>query len=546
MVNIQRMYASIWIWLVSVIISSAASNVVPDSNSRCSARKYTSILNSIDDVEDLEIDVPVNIAFETMQKKRFILYLNSSSPLFITFSQNVVRKIYFNQTTNLSRNFKSDLKEILLPCALSGQYDLFVRARQRGSMKMEAHAQHPQSNWALLNRTNQINIRSQNRMRKSQMIIKWSKSKFDIHAVHYCLVINAKRTQKNFCAAVNEFVVGSMRKGNCFPGSAMDYVWQKPAERVKKIDPRITNVICTGSRTQQVLKGLTPNTTYFVDIFGVHTKRQNLTFHIAATTVKFNRTHPSSLRENDLSVEKISGMTSVSVFSFKVPSDELRPASQLRYLILPCGGSEVDAKILKQRTVVGQADGVYKPTYINMNNALPGDRYIIRVNPSNEDEVLRANKVGLAVTTGRTFNNLPELPENVTVYEVRSRKNCKSTTIAWYASPEIRAIGYCIIVFNLPNRNRSSVDSTNYCMDFGKRIMQHPQFYSIKCSERSKIQSPLETHTIFNLSPGESYLIYVTVYLIDGKALPYESLKVRMSHQCHNELYDSRESATYY
>lgn len=45
---------------------------------------------------------------------------------------------------------------------------------------------------------------------------------------------------------------------------------------------------------------------------------------------------------------------------------------------------------------------------------------------------------------------------------------------------------YCIIVFNLPQRNRSSIDYTNYCMDFGKRVVQHPQFHSIKCPKKAK------------------------------------------------------------
>lgn len=58
-------------------------------------------------------------------------------------------------------------------------------------------------------------------------------------------------------------------------------------------------------------------------------------------------------------------------------------------------------------------------------------------------------------------------------------------------------------------------------------------------------QSPLETATIFNLSPGESYLIYVTINL-DGKILPYQSLKVKTNYHCHNELFDSREVTTYY
>ncbi|XP_053963480.1 uncharacterized protein LOC128866627 [Anastrepha ludens] len=535
---------------------------VGNGGNRCSARKFQTIAKAIDDVEDLELDVPVNIAFDSHQKKRFLLYINASAPLTINFSQQVVRKIYFNQTINLSRSLKSDQRTVILPCALRGQYDIFVQARQRGSIKIEAHAEHPQSGWPLLNRTHHISIRSQNWVRKRQMIVKWDKSKFDFHAVHYCLVVSTRQRQLNFCNAINEYFTSTAGRAgvsappNCYPGSLMDYIWLKPPERAKKIDPRITNIVCTGAHTQQLLRGVLPNHTYYLDVFGVHTRRQNLTFHIASTQVDFNRTHPVSLRANMLTMKKISGLHGVQVFSFKIPSrsipaiyKQLRASAlpstalQLRYLILPCGGSEIDAKILRQRRVIGNVSGIYRPTYIRLSEVQEGQRYIVRFTPSNEDETLRANKVGLAVTITGIFQQLPELPENITVFEVHNR--CSLATIAWYSSPDNRTMRYCIIVFNLPQRNRSSVDYTNYCLDFGKSVVQHPLFDSIKCIERSK-SSTLETHTIFNLTPGETYLIYVTANLSEGKPLPYQSLRITMSHQCSNDLLESREQTAYY
>ena len=64
---------------------------------------------------------------------------------------------------------------MVLTCALRGQYDIFVQARHRGSVKIEAKALHPQANWSLMNRTHRITIRSQNRVQKRQMIVKWGK-----------------------------------------------------------------------------------------------------------------------------------------------------------------------------------------------------------------------------------------------------------------------------------------------------------------------------------------------------------------------------------
>lgn len=62
---------------------------------------------------------------------------------------------------------------LVLPCALRGQYDLFVQARQSGALKLEAQAKHPHHTWPLLNNTHRVSIRTQNRVRKRQLIVKW-------------------------------------------------------------------------------------------------------------------------------------------------------------------------------------------------------------------------------------------------------------------------------------------------------------------------------------------------------------------------------------
>lgn len=81
----------------------------------------------------------------------------------------------FAKIAHLLRTVKNDQRSVVLTCALRGQYDIFVQARHRGSVKIEATAFHPQANWPLLNRTHRISIRSQNRVRKRQMIVKWDK-----------------------------------------------------------------------------------------------------------------------------------------------------------------------------------------------------------------------------------------------------------------------------------------------------------------------------------------------------------------------------------
>lgn len=45
---------------------------------------------------------------------------------------------------------------------------------------------------------------------------------------------------------------------------------------------------------------------------------------------------------------------------------------------------------------MGNATGIYRPTYIRLSEVHKGQRYIARFTPSNEDEMLRAHKVGVS------------------------------------------------------------------------------------------------------------------------------------------------------
>lgn len=90
-------------------------------------------------------------------------------------SKEISFQFFRYSTVNLLRSAKNAQHSVTLTCALRGQYDIFVQARHRGSVKIEATGLHPQANWPLLNRTHRITIRSQNRVQKRQMIVKWDK-----------------------------------------------------------------------------------------------------------------------------------------------------------------------------------------------------------------------------------------------------------------------------------------------------------------------------------------------------------------------------------
>lgn len=87
---------------------------------------------------------------------------------------------------------------------------------------------------------------------------------------------------------------------------------------VRKIDTSRMNVICTGYRTQQMLRGMRLQTMYYVDVFAVHTGLNNFTYLYGSDVVWFNRTRPMQLVEGKTAVGKLSILGGMSVFSFKV------------------------------------------------------------------------------------------------------------------------------------------------------------------------------------------------------------------------------------
>lgn len=230
-------------------------------------------------------------------------------------------------------------------------------------------------------------------------------SKFDFHAMHYCLVIrrldstssSSSSDFDSFCEAAYVYTLQQRQlhqRATC-PGSnnMLDLVWSRAPKRARHLNPRHSlHIVCTGARTQQQLRGLQPNNSYRLQIFGVHQRLQNLTFPLAQTQVHFNRTHPTVLREQTLMLLKIGGLHGVQVYSFKVPTTT-PPPRFMRYLLLPCAGSEIRVKLLRHHEIVGKVENIYAPTYIKQEGIKPGQRYLMRFEPNNEDEALRAQKV---------------------------------------------------------------------------------------------------------------------------------------------------------
>lgn len=141
------------------------------------------------------------------------------------------------------------------------------------------------------------------------------------------------------------------------------------------VDHSTVTVACTGRRTRQILKGLQPNSLYYLDVFGVYTLQMNKTFRLGTLTAWFNRTRPIQLQEGRVRVGKLATLDRLAVFSFKVPIKSTSGFFQIH--LTPCGGS-VDLEILKEKHVVYKTKNIYAPAILKIEDVVPGIRYIIR------------------------------------------------------------------------------------------------------------------------------------------------------------------------
>lgn len=287
--------------------------------------------------------------------------------------------------------------------------------------------------WPLLNRTALSPIKFHQHPRKHQLLVKWEKSKFDIHAMHYCLVISRDRPQETLCQAL-----ANSQHGSKCSVSNTEALQRISIEEEKKIhlDAK-TTIVCTGVRTKQLIKGLRANTTYFLEVFSVHTQKNNLSYLLGATTVHVNRTRPTQLLEGKLFVGKLSTLGGLTMFSFKVPKKSAGN-STLKLLVTPCGGTVNMEIYRKKRLLLRPIVDIYYPRVITLGKAVPGERYLIQI--SEADEHYRTNRIQIAVTTRDEFLNLPQLPGNTTVAELTQLRTCHATTIAWFSSPDKRKI----------------------------------------------------------------------------------------------------------
>lgn len=131
--------------------------------------------------------------------------------------------------------------------------------------------------------------------------------------MQYCVSINVHKPQQSLCQAL-----GAASKSTCAKFDLNNILQSSRYEWTRKIDTSKMNVACTGYRTEQMLRGMRPQTMYYVDVFAVHTGRNNLTFLHGSDILWFNRTRPIQLFDGKTAVGKLGTLGGLSVFSFKV------------------------------------------------------------------------------------------------------------------------------------------------------------------------------------------------------------------------------------
>ncbi|XP_065084000.1 uncharacterized protein nord [Ochlerotatus camptorhynchus] len=472
-------------------------------------------------------------------RMRYVIHLAETNPLAIVITPSCTPSlggeirwtVVHNDSEILGSNNALNRSFFILPCASRGSYHVWVEITDiYCAAEISYNTRSLVDLWPMLNRTSLSPIKFHQHPRRHQLLVKWEKSKFDIHAMHYCLAISRDHPQRTLCQAL-----GNSQYGSRCGISMTETLRRISVDEEKKVPPEAkTTIACTGSRTKQLIRGMKPNTTYFLDVFAVHTQKNNLSYLLGAATIHVNRTRPTQLLEGKLFVGKLSTLGGLTSFSFKVPKRSPSNTT-LKLLVTPCGGT-VNLEIYrKKRLLMKPIVDIYYPRVIMVENVVPGERYQIQV--SEADEHFRTNRIQIAVTTKDEFANLPQLPINTTVAELTQLRTCHATTIAWYSSPDKRKIRYCTYIFKQHTKHQyySNIKMPSYCELESRDIYSHPQLQQMHCIFSDQINHTdlmPKSMSISNLAPAHYYLIFVTASLGNGRSLPYRSARIKTHPYC--------------
>ncbi|XP_049295459.1 uncharacterized protein LOC125770158 [Anopheles funestus] len=379
--------------------------------------------------------------------------------------------------------------------------------------------------WPFRNLSAPSRIKVQQQRRRYVVMIKWEKSKLDIHVMNYCLAVSTGRRQRTLCQALGN----SIHRPPCDTIAVNDFLHRLGPRDERKLDPNVeTTIVCTGTRTKQLLRGMKPNVTYYVDVFAIHSQHNNLSFLLGSTQVLLNRTRPTQLIEGKVVVGKLSTLGGVSLFNFKVPKRS--PNNFFKLHLTPCGGTVSLEVLKKKRRIMEPVRDVYYPRTITVQNVRPGERYLIRV--TNADDSSRLNRIQVIVSSRNDFLDLPRMPHDTNITELTELRKCHSSTIAWFGSSD-KDVRYCVYVFKLLKVQfyAHNVKLPTYCELESRDVSNHSQFHHKHCLSYNK-EDNLLSLDIPNLLPEHYYTVFVTANTTRSGSLPYKSVRIKTAPYC--------------
>lgn len=236
------------------------------------------------------------------------------------------------------------------------------------------------------------------------------RSKLDANAVHYCLVVGTQRNQRSLCAALVGTTpaqwLATLRIDN----------HSKPVHRPTDTGPTagvvqaMTStvpaglnvhadgtpmVVCTAKSNRQQLNGLQPNRRYHIDVFGVHTRRDGLTFRMGSTSVWFNRSQPLPLVDGVVVTTRLAELGRLTVFSYRVAAAAAASSANVTLVqVLPCGIGLL-VKVFRRKVLLVQQE-LDRPMVLRVPDTRPGDRLVVKVSTADRYEFRRSQRVGVS------------------------------------------------------------------------------------------------------------------------------------------------------
>lgn len=140
----------------------------------------------------------------------------------------------------------------------------------------------------------------------------------------------------------------------------------------------------------------------------------------------------------------------------------------------------------------------------------------------------------IAATIAPRFSALPEMPNNTSVEQITA--NCESSWIAWFASPDVRTVRYCVTVVRVSSRTYFNEDlsSSNVCEVSGPAASGSGSVsvQTMHCFESPHPRATVQTYELTDLAAGNLYSVHVHVQCANI-SLPFELLRLNTNPNCY-------------